>query len=101
MSTSGSKSLNSKKSALDQAYERAGLSSWVDGSEIGQQKLALQNQPEKPLATLECCVWDVQIILPFSEDPGTAQRYTELWAKAIQEVRYFPNNNLANLGIEM
>lgn len=74
-----------QKSSLDQAYERAGLSSWVADSPPSSKDVK-GDQPQKPLASLECCVWDVQIILPFDQNPGTAQRYTELWAKAFQQV---------------
>ena len=42
-------------------------------------------------------------MLPFDRDPGTAERFTELWAKAFKEVRlslctqnstYSPSNAL-------
>ena len=82
-----SKPLLSKKSNLESAYERAGLSSWVNASSSkGSQPPSASAEPGMPLATLECSIVSVSIALPHDRDVGTAQRYTELWAKAFQQV---------------
>ncbi len=39
-----------------------------------------------PLAVVDAWLSDAAVTLPFDKDPGTAERFTELWAKAFKEV---------------
>ena len=38
------------------------------------------------MAIVEAWLSDASVTLPFNRDPGTAERFTELWAKAFKEV---------------
>lgn len=73
---------------IDAALGRAGLSSWAteDASSTTVAPEETVWHPPEPAATAECCLKDVLVVLPYGQDPGTAQRYTELWAKAFREV---------------
>lgn len=42
--------------------------------------------PQPAAAVVEAWLSDAVVSLPFDQDPGTAERFTELWAKAFQEV---------------
>lgn len=42
--------------------------------------------PQPAAAVLEAWLSDATVSLPFDQDPGTAERFTELWAKAFKEV---------------
>ena len=42
--------------------------------------------PQPAAAVVEAWLSDAVVTLPFDQDPGTAERFTELWAKAFQEV---------------
>ena len=42
--------------------------------------------PQPATAVVEAWLSDAVVSLPFDQDPGTAERFTELWAKAFQEV---------------
>lgn len=70
--------------ALGAAYTRAGLSTWA--TTAATEESLGSWQPPPPAATLECCLQDAVVTLPFAQDPGTAHRYSELWAKAFKEV---------------
>ncbi len=41
----------------------------------------------RPSIVLQACLYDCVVSAPYDQDPGTAQRFTELWAKAFKEVR--------------
>jgi len=43
--------------------------------------------PQAAAAVIEAWLSDAMVSLPFDQDPGTAERFTELWAKAFKEVR--------------
>ena len=43
--------------------------------------------PQPAAAIVEAWLSDALVSLPFDQDPGTAERFTELWAKAFKEVR--------------
>ena len=45
--------------------------------------------PQPAAAVIEAWLSDAMVSLPFDQDPGTAERFTELWAKAFKEVRVF------------
>ena len=77
--------------ALEAAYCRAGLGHWVSSSlrsacSPGKQEKGGEWLVPRPKLAVDCCVRDVVITLPFGCDLGTAQRFTELWAKAFAEV---------------
>ena len=42
--------------------------------------------PQSAAAVVEAWLSDALVSLPFDQDPGTAERFTELWAKAFKEV---------------
>ncbi len=42
--------------------------------------------PQPAAVVLEAWLSDAMISLPVDQDPGTAERFTELWAKAFKEV---------------
>ena len=44
-------------------------------------------QPGPPLAVVEAWLSGASFTLPWDQNPGTAQRFTELWAKAFREAR--------------
>lgn len=76
---------------LRAAYRRAGLHHWAEdlnqssgGSEAAE---VAEWQLPAPKITVDCCVRGVVLTLPHDSDPGTAQRFTELWAKAFAQVR--------------
>ncbi len=46
--------------------------------------------PQAAAAVLEAWLSDATVSLPFDQDPGTAERFTELWAKAFKEVWVLP-----------
>ncbi len=46
-------------------------------------------QPGPPLAIVEAWLRDASFTLPWDQNPGTAERFTELWAKAFKEARAF------------
>lgn len=79
---------------INAAYSRAGLSSWAEAPVVagGQHRW----QPPKAHVTLECCLSDVLVSLPYNKDPGTAQRFSELWAKAFQLARPSGSSNAAS-----
>lgn len=41
--------------------------------------------PQPAAAVVEAWLSDAVVRLPFDQDPGTAERFTELWAKAFKE----------------
>ena len=43
-----------------------------------------------PLAVVEAWLSEAAFTLPFDQDPGTAERFTELWAKAFKAVCELP-----------
>lgn len=43
------------------------------------------------MAIVEAWLSEAAVMLPFNRDPGTAERFTELWAKAFKEVRHQPS----------
>lgn len=47
--------------------------------------------PQPASAVLEAWLSDATVSLPFDQDPGTAERFTELWAKAFKEVLPLPS----------
>lgn len=80
--------------ALQAAHCRAGLSSWTLRDADKQSDLSggaeMDSgtwQPPFPRLTIDCCVQNVVVTLPYGCDPGTAERFTELWAKAFALVR--------------
>ena len=74
---------NDEPSRRAAAYRRAGLESWADGDVTRD---ASEQQPRAPHMVLEACLCNVAITLPYGQEPGAAERFTELWAKAFQEV---------------
>ena len=44
------------------------------------------SSPQPAAAVVEAWLGDATVSLPFDQDPGTAERFTELWAKAFKEV---------------
>ena len=46
--------------------------------------------PQPAAAVVEAWLSEATVSLPFDQDPGTAERFTELWAKAFQEVCDLP-----------
>ncbi len=60
------------------------------GAEAAKQKTTgkAEQVPAPPLAIIEAWLSDASVTLPFDRDPGTAERFTELWAKAFKEVGF-------------
>ena len=79
---------------LPAAYQRAGLG-WSLAMTLQDQVLHGRPEPCEggegdlplPLATVEAWISDAVVSLAYDADPGTAQRASELWAKAFKEVR--------------
>ena len=57
--------------------------------------------PQPAAAVLEAWLSDATVSLPFDQDPGTAERFTELWAKAFKEVCVLPSLPLSSQGHEL
>lgn len=68
------------------ALARAGLSSWVGLPQEGKSRHERPWEPPKPKLVLEASLADVLIALPFGQDVGACQRFTEHWAKALEKV---------------
>eukprot|EP00884_Botryococcus_braunii_P017348 jgi/Botrbrau1/4297/Bobra.0390s0036.1 len=83
-------------SRLAQAYLRSGFasshhgpgdvcsSSVLNGGERDRNRGNVGDEPQ-PGIVLEACLYDCVVSTPYDQDPGTAQRFTELWAKAFKE----------------
>lgn len=76
--------------ALAAAYHRAGLSHWADSSPTAfsaDQTVAGGDwKPPPPKLAVDCYIEGAAVILPYDCNLGTAERYTELWAKAFTKV---------------
>ena len=70
---------------------RSGLRSAGSGMQAQPRDFCLRSErppvsPQPAAAVVEAWLSDAVVTLPFDQDPGTAERFTELWAKAFQEV---------------
>jgi len=93
--------LGANPAGLRASYRRAGLPDWTSPSSQSQPQPGAKSGVEadlrllRPMATLDCCIHDVLVTLPHDRDPGTAHRYTELWAKAFETVLLTPASLLS------
>lgn len=55
------------------------------GGEGDKTRTNFRGEPH-PGIVLEACLYDCVVSTPYDQDPGTAQRFSELWAKAFKEV---------------
>lgn len=75
----------------ESAYVRARLGNWLEFSEApgGEEAVEADKRqgPKLPFCVVEIMAHDCTISVPFDAEPGMAERYAELWAKAFEEVR--------------